>query len=116
MTPACRGNVCGCDMSMGAPVSTGKPHCKRWQRSERPYYKDSSEVLLWPLVAHKQLAVMLHERLAVTKSSCRNMLMDIALHRTTVKVKLSYKDMLEAEHIAEMQYKTFCQCQFYMSV
>ncbi len=67
-------------------------------------------------MAQKQLALMLHEKLAVTKSSWRNMLIDIALHRMTVKVKLSYKDVLEAEHIAEMQYKTFCQCQFYMSV
>ncbi len=75
----------------------GKPHCKQWQQ-ERSYYK---EVLLWPLVAQKQLALMLHERLAVTKSSCRNMLIDVALHRTTVKVILSYKDVLEAEYIAE---------------
>ena len=75
------GNVCGCDMSMRVPVSMGNPHCKRWQRSERSYYK---EVRLWPLVAQKQLGLMLRDRLAVTKSSCGNMLIGTALHRTTV--------------------------------
>ncbi len=45
MALACSGNDCGCDMSMGAPVIMGKPHCNRWQQSERSHYK---EVLFGP--------------------------------------------------------------------
>lgn len=57
---------------------------------------------------------MLHKRLAVTKSNCN--LIDIVLYKATVKVILSFKDVLEAEYTAEMHYKTWCKCQMYMSV
>lgn len=59
-----------------------------------------------------------YKRLAVTKSNCRNMhvLIDIVLHKATVKVILSFKYVLEAEYTAEMHYKTWCKCQMYMSV
>ncbi len=58
---------------------------------------------------------MLHERMAVTKSSCRNMLIGTAHHSTTVTVRLSYKDVLEAEYVVEMRYETFCLGQVYAS-
>jgi len=98
LTLACSGNLWGCD--------TWKPHCKQWAQAERSYHKE---------VAQNEMVLILHERLAVIKSSCRNMLTDIALHRANVKVILSYKDVLEAGTILEMQYKTSCQCQSYMS-
>jgi len=57
LTLACSGNLWGCD--------TWKPHCKQWAQAERSYYKE---------VAQNEMVLILHERLAVIKSSCRNML------------------------------------------
>lgn len=45
-----------------------------------------------------------------------HVLIDIVLHKATVKVILSFKYLLEAENTAEMHYKTWCKCQMYMSV